>query len=93
LGLIRLRRSNTTHVALAAATAAASTYLIGLRIRWWLLTSSFKTFYSRALTLNRQNKTNILTNQEQPTPELRTENFSGRPVLKSLVPERSSGKF
>src|SRR5213592_4580478 len=31
-GLTRLMRSNTTHVALAAATATFSTYLIGLRM-------------------------------------------------------------
>jgi hypothetical protein len=38
---MRFKRSNTTHAPLAAATAAFSTYLIGLRISFWLLDSGF----------------------------------------------------
>src|SRR3984957_16701804 len=43
LGLIRLKRSNTAHVPLAAMTTAFSTYLIGLRmiaLGSWLLAFS-----------------------------------------------------
>jgi hypothetical protein len=59
--LIRLTRSKTIHVALAATTAAASTYLIGLRILAfgsWLLALGF---WSWVFGLGSQEKLGLST--------------------------------